>query len=102
MFIFYSEDGGYRATDELDQEMDTIYYFGIIDICTHWGWKKWAEGVYKGIKDDWVRIQSMLKVILTHLYLAQDQSSQTHRVRRAVQKIHGCHYAWWRAQGVLR
>ncbi len=63
LFIFYSDDGGFRGTDEMDADLDAIYYFGIIDILTHWGWKKWAEGVWKGIKDDRVSL-SLFRLLL--------------------------------------
>ncbi|BDD63303.1 hypothetical protein MAP00_008213 [Monascus purpureus] len=33
--IFYSDDGGFRATDENGQYRDEIYYLGIIDFLTH-------------------------------------------------------------------
>lgn len=52
-FIFYQDEGGLRATDEANQPMDTIYYLGIIDICTPYNtakriehfWKSMTEGV---------------------------------------------------------
>lgn len=51
-FIFYQDEGGYRATDESNQPMDTIYYFGIIDICTLWTAKKRMENIWKGFSND--------------------------------------------------
>ncbi|KIO21250.1 hypothetical protein M407DRAFT_80598 [Tulasnella calospora MUT 4182] len=51
-FIFYQDEGGYRATDESNQNMDTIYYFGIIDICTLWTAKKRMENIWKGFSND--------------------------------------------------
>ncbi|KAG9026376.1 Phosphatidylinositol-4-phosphate 5-kinase [Tulasnella sp. UAMH 9824] len=51
-FIFYQDEGGYRATDESNQNMDTIYYFGIIDICTLWTPLKRMENIWKGFSND--------------------------------------------------
>lgn len=31
-FLFYQDEGGLRATDEVNEGMDKIYYLGIIDI----------------------------------------------------------------------
>jgi hypothetical protein len=55
-FIFYSDDGGYRATDELNQPTDSIYYFGIIDICTRYTFVKKLEHLWKGLSADSVRL----------------------------------------------
>jgi Phosphatidylinositol-4-phosphate 5-Kinase len=51
-FIFYSDDGGYRATDEQNNSMDSIYYFGIIDICTRYTIVKKLEHIWKGLSAD--------------------------------------------------
>ncbi len=34
-FYFYSDDGGFRATNEDDSPGHEIYYLGIIDCLTH-------------------------------------------------------------------
>jgi len=51
-FIFYQDDGGLRATDETNTPMDTIYYIGIIDICTPYTTFKRAEHIWKGMHAD--------------------------------------------------
>jgi hypothetical protein len=33
--VFYSDDGGFRATHENGQPGDEIYYLGVIDCLTH-------------------------------------------------------------------
>ena len=33
--VFYSDDGGFRATHEDGRDGDEIYYLGIIDCLTH-------------------------------------------------------------------
>lgn len=57
-FLFYQDEGGLRATDEANEPMDTIYYLGIIDICTPWTVLKRAENIWKGFKNDRVSIAS--------------------------------------------
>jgi 1-phosphatidylinositol-4-phosphate 5-kinase len=51
-YIFYQDEGGIRATDQLNQPIDTLYYMGIIDILTPYGWKKWFENFFKGFVED--------------------------------------------------
>lgn len=57
-FIFYQDEGGLRATDENNENMDTIYYLGVIDILTPWGNKKRLERLWKGMSADRVRFGS--------------------------------------------
>lgn len=51
-FIFYSDDGGFRATHENGQPGEEIYYLGIIDCLTHYGFIKRAEHFWKGLSSD--------------------------------------------------
>lgn len=51
-FIFYQDDGGLRATDEANNPVDTIYYLGVIDICTPYTTFKRAEHIWKGLHAD--------------------------------------------------
>lgn len=69
-FIFYSDDGGFRATHENGQPGEEIYYLGIIDCLTHvsshshylytqyrltmsqYGFIKRAEHFWKGMSSD--------------------------------------------------
>ncbi|KAI9707061.1 MAG: Phosphatidylinositol-4-phosphate 5-kinase [Candelina mexicana] len=48
-FIFYSDDGGFRATHEDGEPGEAIYYLGIIDCLTHYGFIKKAEHIWKGM-----------------------------------------------------
>ena len=50
--IFYQEDGGIRATDEENSNLDHIYYLGIIDILTPYNTLKKMEHVWKGLSAD--------------------------------------------------
>ena len=56
--IFYQDEGGYRATDEANMPMDTIYYLGVIDILTPYNAFKKLEHFWKGLSADrvsWLR-----------------------------------------------
>ena len=48
-FLFYQDEVGLRATDELNDPLDTVYYLGIIDILTPWSAVKQLEGIWKGL-----------------------------------------------------
>ncbi|KAL9122491.1 MAG: hypothetical protein Q9187_000948 [Circinaria calcarea] len=50
--LFYSDDGGFRATHEDGRPGDEIYYLGIIDCLTHYGIVKKAEHLWKGMSHD--------------------------------------------------
>lgn len=51
-FLFYQDEGGYRATNEFNTPQDTIYYLGIIDICTPYSTFKKLEHFWKGLSAD--------------------------------------------------
>jgi 1-phosphatidylinositol-4-phosphate 5-kinase len=51
-FLFYQDEGGLQATDESNEEMDVIYYLGIIDILTPYGGLKKCEHFWKGLSAD--------------------------------------------------
>ena len=65
-FVFYQDEGGYRATDEANEPMDTIYYLGVIDICTPYTTFKKLEHVWKGLKADRVCISGFENVFLIY------------------------------------
>ncbi|KAF2666663.1 SAICAR synthase-like protein [Microthyrium microscopicum] len=48
-FYFYSDDRGFRATHEDDEPGEQIYYLGIIDCLTHYGFVKRLEHFWKGL-----------------------------------------------------
>ena len=54
-FLFYQDEGGLRATDETNENMDTIYYLGVIDILTPYNTFKKLEHFWKGLSADRVR-----------------------------------------------
>lgn len=54
-FLFYQDEGGLRATDEANQNLDMIYYLGIIDICTPYNNAKKLEHLWKSMTEDRVR-----------------------------------------------
>ncbi|THH27641.1 hypothetical protein EUX98_g6540 [Antrodiella citrinella] len=51
-FIFYQDEGGFRATDEVNEDLDTIYYLGVIDILTPYNTVKKLEHFWKGLQSD--------------------------------------------------
>ncbi|KIS00672.1 1-phosphatidylinositol-4-phosphate 5-kinase [Cryptococcus deuterogattii 2001/935-1] len=51
-FIFYQDEGGFRATDDVNQPLDTIYYLGVIDICTPYNTLKKIEHFWKSMTED--------------------------------------------------
>ncbi|KAF9888450.1 Phosphatidylinositol-4-phosphate 5-kinase [Aspergillus nanangensis] len=50
--VFYSDDGGFRATHENGNPGEEIYYLGIIDCLTHYGTVKKIEHFFKGLSHD--------------------------------------------------
>ncbi|KAI4221711.1 MAG: hypothetical protein L6R36_006694 [Xanthoria steineri] len=51
-FIFYSDDGGFQATHEDGEPGEEIYYLGVIDCLTHYGFIKRAEHLWKGMSNN--------------------------------------------------
>ncbi|KAI5302820.1 Phosphatidylinositol-4-phosphate 5-kinase, partial [Ascosphaera pollenicola] len=47
--VFYSEEGGFRATNQAGDAIGEIYYLGIIDCLTTYGVVKKAENFWKGL-----------------------------------------------------
>ncbi|BCS22950.1 1-phosphatidylinositol-4-phosphate 5-kinase [Aspergillus puulaauensis] len=54
--VFYSDDGGFRATHENGQPGQEIYYLGIIDCLTHYGTIKRIENFFKSLANDRTQI----------------------------------------------
>ncbi|KAI9489075.1 hypothetical protein BDB00DRAFT_845107 [Zychaea mexicana] len=57
--IFYSDDGGFRATDENDRPTSVLYYLGVIDILTPYDTKKKSEHFFKSMTQDKHAISSV-------------------------------------------
>ena len=55
-FLFYQDEGGLRATDEANENMDVIYYLGVIDILTPYNTTKKLEHLWKGLQSDRVSL----------------------------------------------
>ena len=58
-FAFYQDEGGLRATDEGDRNLNTIYYFGVIDILTPYNWYKRVEHLWRSMQYDKHRISAV-------------------------------------------
>lgn len=50
--LFYQDEGGFRATDEHDQPLGLVYYFGIIDLFTRFDARKRSEHIWKALWHD--------------------------------------------------
>ncbi|KAF7730388.1 Phosphatidylinositol-4-phosphate 5-kinase [Apophysomyces ossiformis] len=57
--IFYSDDGGFQATDELNQPTAILYFVGVIDILTPYDMKKKSEHFFKSMTQDKNTISSV-------------------------------------------
>ncbi|KAG9248245.1 phosphatidylinositol-4-phosphate 5-kinase its3 [Calycina marina] len=51
-FLFYSDDGGFRATHDDNSPGDEIFFLSIIDCLTHYGTVKKLEHFWKGLSND--------------------------------------------------
>ncbi|KAJ3391734.1 Phosphatidylinositol-4-phosphate 5-kinase [Lobulomyces angularis] len=56
---FYQDFGGYQATNEEDVIRPIVYYIGIIDIFTHYNYKKKAETYFRSLSNDSKKISSV-------------------------------------------
>ncbi|RDB27012.1 Phosphatidylinositol 4-phosphate 5-kinase its3 [Hypsizygus marmoreus] len=69
-FIFYHDEGGLRATDEGNEDMDAIYYLGVIDILTPYTPFKKIEHFWKGLKADRHKISPVPPTEYSERFLA--------------------------------
>lgn len=53
---FYADDGGFNATDALDQPADELYFLGVIDILTPYNYVKKVEHAWKALGNDKVSV----------------------------------------------
>ena len=51
-FLFYRDEGGLKATGDANEDLDDIYYLGIIDILTPYRCVKRLEHFWKGLQHD--------------------------------------------------
>ncbi|KAI1476032.1 SAICAR synthase-like protein [Daldinia eschscholtzii] len=57
--MFYSDDGGLRATHEDNTAGEEVYYLGVIDCLTHYGMIKKIEHFWKGLSSDRSQISAL-------------------------------------------
>ncbi|KAI1102146.1 SAICAR synthase-like protein [Jackrogersella minutella] len=57
--MFYSDDGGLRATHEDNTPGEEVYYLGVIDCLTHYGVIKKIEHFWKGLSSDRTQISAL-------------------------------------------
>ncbi|KAI8641600.1 hypothetical protein BD408DRAFT_452085 [Parasitella parasitica] len=56
---FYSDDGGFQATDENNRAAPSLYFLGIIDILTPYDLKKKSEHFFKSMTQDKYEISAV-------------------------------------------
>jgi len=74
-FLFYQDEGGLRATDEENKEMEMIYYLGVIDILTPYGGLKKVEHFWKGLSADRVSCFFYLGIFDADTFILQHKIS---------------------------
>ena len=57
--VFYTDEGGFQASDEMDRPGPTLYFLGIIDILTPYDLKKKSETLFKSLTQDKHAISSV-------------------------------------------
>ncbi|KAI0389942.1 hypothetical protein F5Y17DRAFT_472350 [Xylariaceae sp. FL0594] len=57
--LFYTDDGGLRATHEDNTPGEEVYYLGVIDCLTHYGMIKKIEHFWKGLSNDRTQISAL-------------------------------------------
>ncbi|KAG0174161.1 Phosphatidylinositol-4-phosphate 5-kinase [Apophysomyces sp. BC1015] len=57
--VFYSDEGGFQATDELNRPTAVLYFVGVIDILTPYDMKKKSEHFFKSMTQDKHTISSV-------------------------------------------
>ncbi|KAL5592419.1 hypothetical protein FOBRF1_013445 [Fusarium oxysporum] len=58
-FLFYKNDGGFRAVHEKNHPGEEIYYLGLIDCLTNYGISKKIEHFWKGLWHDGTQISAL-------------------------------------------
>jgi len=89
-FIFYSDDGGFRATHEDDTPGEEIYYLGIIDCLTHVNPPKSPLQLDQTANIIIVRLRQTRRELLERHVKQQipDLSHPTRRLRRPLREVH--------------
>lgn len=86
-FLFYQDEGGMRATDDVNQQLDAIYYLGIIDICTPYNTAKKLEHFWKSMTEDRVSPNPARLIIANHIL------RRPRYVRPAIHRLYDVHHA---------
>lgn len=69
--IFYADDGGLLATNELNEPSADLYYLGIIDILTPYNYVKKIEHYWKSLSQDKVSVIILSFMLLPPLHTAK-------------------------------
>ncbi|KAI9493813.1 hypothetical protein BDB00DRAFT_355503 [Zychaea mexicana] len=76
--VFYSEDGGFRSTDENNELTQRLYFMGVIDILTPYNIVKKTEHFWKSLTQDKHSISAVNPVEYGHRFM--------HFIKNAVTK----------------
>lgn len=93
---FYSDDGGFRSTDENDLPTSQLYFMGIIDILTPYDMKKKTEHYWKSMTQDKVSFSREKFHFLASLYWLESPSSMAFRLSSLQSMDTGLHLTWLR------
>lgn len=61
-FVFYNEQGGFRALGQDDASLPTIYYLGVIDFLTRYSFRKRLETVWRSMSHNRAEISAIPSV----------------------------------------
>jgi len=92
-FLFYQDEGGLRASDEQNQDMDIIYYVGVIDICTPYSTAKKLEHFWKSMTED--RVSCPNRVQGGTDKVDEDLMCRSGHVRSSIPQFLGISHEGW-------
>ncbi|ODQ63159.1 phosphatidylinositol-4-phosphate 5-kinase [Nadsonia fulvescens var. elongata DSM 6958] len=67
-FTFYHDLGGFQATDESNQLIPEIYYFGVIDCLTNYSWVKRLETEWRILETQDMKQEKLISAIPAREY----------------------------------
>jgi len=85
--IFYRDEGGFRATDVNNMELQEIYFMGIIDIFTNYNMKKKLENICKSLYSNNKNISAVNPKFYANRFLSFIQNSIGHNIK---ENRHNC------------
>ncbi|KAI9027329.1 hypothetical protein CLU79DRAFT_803276 [Phycomyces nitens] len=77
--VFYSNEGGFQATDESNRPVPILYFMGIIDILTPYDIKKKSEHFFKAMTQDKHSISSVKPSLYGKRFMSFMSTALAHR-----------------------